>query len=246
MSCGRHGRALAKLDDVVAASALTEEGGRNLVRRQGLLWCAMDAQMVTCGARASMVMPFGRLVRMSMRVFKAGTAMRLMHRALGALEVVCGQYQTIEEEEKEGGPRNTKPKGTLSKLIYGNVEKRWQERVRTVEEDRSDLDDGISYIRGRLPEMRARMSFYEHYLVEHARAKGAPPKDNRLRHFHAIWYSGLSPAAGMAVALTRLAIAERELGEMVTLAAWRARKGHSGELLPLPPLPTDSKARVEI
>jgi hypothetical protein len=169
-----------------------------------------------------------------------------MHRALGALEVVCGQYQTIEEEEKEGGPRNTKPKGTLSKLIYGNVEKRWQERVRTVEEDRSDLDDGISYIRGRLPEMRARMSFYEHYLVEHARAKGAPPKDNRLRHFHAIWYSGLSPAAGMAVALTRLAIAERELGEMVTLAAWRARKGHSGELLPLPPLPTDSKARVEI
>jgi hypothetical protein len=244
---GRHRRALSRLNEVAAAGALTEEGGRDLIHRQGLLWCAMDAQMVTCGARASMIMPFGRLIRMTMKVFKAGTALRLMHGALSALEIVCGQYQTSREEEKEGKPRRAKPKGTLARLIYGRVAEKWPERGRTPEEDRADLDDGISYIRGRLPEMRARMSFYEHYLVEDdGRGTGGLRKDNRLRHFHAIWYSGLSPAAGMAVALTRLAMAERSLGELVALAADRVRNGTSGELLPLPPLPTDLKRLREI
>jgi hypothetical protein len=243
---GRHRRALSRLNEVAAAGALTEEGGRNLIRRQGLLWCAMDVQMVTCGARASMIMPFGRLIRMTMKVFKAGTALRLMHRALTALEVVCGQYQTLGEEE-DAGPNGAKPKGILARRIYGAVEKKWPERGRTLEEDRADLDDGIGYIRGRLPEMRARMSFYEHYLVKDAgEATGSPRKGNRLRHFHAIWYSGLSPAAGMAVALTRLAMAEGSLGDLVTLAADRVRDGVSGELLPLPPLPTDTKRLREI
>lgn len=245
---GRHGRALTRLEALVEKGDLTDEEGWGLIYRQGLLWCAMDSQMVTCGARASMIMPFGRLIRMTMKVFKAGTALRLMKATIAALEVACGQYQTADEEEQDG-KNGAKPKGTLAKWISRAVTKRWEQRGRTVKQDRAELDDGIPYIRSRLADLAAQLEVYEHYHTDAPTAGPAPgeggPKDNRLRHFHAVWYSNLSPAAGMAVGLIRLVMAERHLAGMVKAAADARGRGFR-DAQPLPPLPTDPEELRQI
>jgi len=236
---GRHGRALVRLEPLVEEGELTRKEGQGLIFRQGLLWCAMDSQMTTCGARASMIMPFGLLVNMTMKVFKGGTALRLMSGALDALDVICGQYQTAKEDKL--GQKDPKPKGPLAKALWVPVEKAWARRGRTLKDDRADLDDGMTYIRNRLPGMRTRMSFYHHHQTGPDTAGDSPAApgsaDNRHRHFHAIWYSNLSPAAGMAVGLIRLVMAERHLAQMIRNAAGTGEGVQ--KVQPLPPLPTD-------
>lgn len=239
---GRHGRALLRLSRLVEAGQLSAEEGSGLVIRQGLLWCAMDAQMVICGARASMIRPFGRLIQMTMKVFKAGTALRLMRSAITALETACAQYQTAEDEARDG-KADPKPKGILAKRLWRAVEKMWPARGRSIEEDRADLDEGIAYIRGRLSELKARMPYYETYFANPSpHQEGANGKDNRLFHFHTIWHSGLSPAAGMAVALTRLVTAELFLSDIVREAAAKAQDRLPTGVQPLPPLSSDRGA----
>jgi hypothetical protein len=243
---GRHGRALRRLAILVSKGELAEETGLGLIIRQGLLWCAMDVQMVTCGARASMIRPFGGLVSSTMSAFKAGTGLRLMHSALAVLEMICAQYQTAEEEERDG-PNGAKPKGSIARWIRRAVEKQWPARGRTLEEIRADLDDGIVYIRGRLSQMKARMSFYENYVADPDRTDSAEGADgagnNKLRHFHTIWYSGLSPATGMAVALTRFAMAERHLVDLVNFACGNVNECGRCDIDPLLPFPADSAAQ---
>jgi hypothetical protein len=245
---GRHGRALRRLARRELSGDLSNEVALDLIVRQGLLWCANDAQMVSCGARASMIMPFGRLIRTRMKVFKAGTALRLMRCGIVLLDVLCSQYQTLEEEERDGA-NGAKLKGTVAKSIGYALEKQWRRRGRTVEQDRADLDQAIPYIRGRLPQMKARMAFYEHYNAaatqEDHRESAGGSASNKHRYLHAIWYSGLSPAAGMAVALSRFAMAERHLPALVEAAFRNASKFQERELDPLPAFPAELAGQRE-
>jgi hypothetical protein len=221
---GRHGRALRRLRRLVTLGVLTEEEGRGLVFRQALLWVAHDIQMITCRARASMRMPLGGLATFTMLVVKAGTILRLMRSALAELKFICGQYQTADEEKRDGGPNGAEPSGLLAKAIGAQAKKRIEGCQRPVESYRAELDDGIPFVRTWLDDMGKALSSLDRY-----QAKDLPPRRNKdgelqartnqPRTLHALWYSDLSPATGTAVGLFRLAIAELHLREMVDSAA---------------------------
>lgn len=243
---GRHGRALRVIAGKAEVGGISIGRAKWLLGRQALLWCAMDVQMTTSRARVSFTKPFGSLLSSTMKVLKAGTALRLMRQALNILEVMLPAYQT-EAEELRDGRNNAKIKGKLPRLLSFHAEKYINAHSKPVADYRRELDDSIPGIRAHISELRELFEYLENYTTE-----DLPPlvlkdgtvqrRTNRLRHFHPIWFSNLSPAAGMAVAQFRYVMAERHIDAMIEKASAKYRKRNlvAAKISPLPALPEDN------
>lgn len=196
--------------------------------------------MVTVRARISFTAPLGWLLSSTMKVVKAGTVLRLMARAHKLMKIALNDF--IVDHDGEDG---SKPKGKEAKLIHHHAEKHIKADQKTVSAYQAELDDSVPHLRSRIDEMEERLNYYRTVMTERIPLRDKRGKlrrrDNSLRHFHPIWYSNLSPAAGMAVALIRYALAEESLDRLVEEAATPGRGSNRPikSVEPLPALPTD-------
>lgn len=222
---GREGRALCRLSSLATVGELPVQRVRRLIARQLQLWCAEDVQMVTARARVSFIAPLGWLLSSTMKVVKAGTVLRLMERALTLMEIALNDF--LVDHQGDGG---AKPKGKEAKIIHHYAKKHIEANHKTVGAYQTEFDDSVPYLRSHIDQFRELLDFYRTYMTEriplHDKKGKVRRRDNILRHFHPMWYSNLSPAAGMAVALFRYAIAEETLEAMVEQAAKPGRQSN--------------------
>lgn len=244
---GRHGRALCRLACRLEDDPAKREAIQEMISRQLLLWCAMDVQMTTARARVSFIAPMGHLISMSMKRLGAGTILRLMSQSLTALKWVIGAYAPFGREQEfttfKHDEKRRLEQLAMEREVSGSC---------SFDADKDDLDDTIPAIAAQIDHLDRLIMFCHKYETSHTqRARNAPeyeaPK-NHLKQFHAIWYSGLSPAAGMSVALYRFAIAEGCISKMVSQAAssWRnQRRPASFKSLPGLPKSKSDLAKME-
>ena len=214
---GFHGQAIVRFKET-RPEGWSVADFKGLLKREGLIWCAMDAQMAISGARVADTKPFGGFLGGTLKQVKGGTVLRLMRRALASLEIHMARYQTLAEI-KQHGKRREKPKGKEAKGIAYQAEKRIDARHATkpfrlagAKLFRKRLDEAVIFIRSQLPRLRQQIEYLETYNVDN----GTDPKtDNRHRTFHQIWYSDLTSTVGAAVALIRFAMAEAEIDALV-------------------------------
>lgn len=237
---GREGRALCRLSSLEKVGEMPVRRVRAHIARHLQLWCAEDVQMVAIRARVSFVAPFGWLLSSTMKVVKAGTVLRLMDRAHKLMKAALNDF--IVGHVGEDG---AKPTGKEAKLIHHYAQQHIEANQKTVRTYQAELDNSVPHLRSRIDEMGERLNYYRTYMTERIPLRNKKGnlrrRDNTLRHFHPIWYSNLSPAAGMAVALFRYAMAEEALDRMVEQAATPARGSNRPvtTVNPLPALPTD-------
>lgn len=237
---GREGRALCRLSSLEKVGEMPAPRVRWLLARHLQLWCAEDVQMITNRARVSFTAPCGPLLSSTMKVIKAGTVLRLMDRAHKLMKTALNDF--IVGHDGEDG---AEPKGKEAKLIHHYAKKHIEANQKTVRAYQAELDDSVPHLRSRIHEMGERLNYYRTYMTERIPLRNKKGKlrrrDNTLRHFHPIWYSNLSPAAGMAVALFRYVMAEEFLDTMVEQAATPGPGSNRPvkTVDPLPALPTD-------
>lgn len=249
---GRHGRALRLISGKKDIGGVPVSQAKWLVARQALLWCAMDVQMAVSRARVSFTKPFGNLLSSTMKVLKPGTVLRLLQKGIDLLEKILPDYQT-EDEEFWLGKNNAKIKGKIPRLLAFHAENHINAHSKPLSDYRRELDDSIPGIRAKLEDLRELFEYLENYMTEELppielKDGTKQPRTNRLRHFHPIWFSNLSPAAGMAVAQFRYVMAERHIDAMVEKAAARHRgfKPSVPKIAALPALPTDDEELAQI
>jgi hypothetical protein len=246
---GRHGRAMAPFVDGGTQDGLSIVAARGFVTRHGLLWAAFDVQLRIACARVSFSKPLGSFVGTRfLTVVKAGTILRLLRQGLAALADIIGDYQSAQQEAREG-PNNAKPKGVVAKQLGHQVRRHYSDDE--LKQLRPGIDESMAFVRdgydGLAKQLRSLEDFSTEFVEDHQEAEAL--QRNRLRHFYPIWYSGLSPAAGMATVLIRYAIAERELAGMVERATTRCPRSNSRGLTlvePMGPPPSDSAAAAEL
>ncbi|RYG88330.1 MAG: hypothetical protein EON59_04755 [Alphaproteobacteria bacterium] len=241
---GRHGRALSRIAGKTEVGGLPLAEAKRLLARHALLWCAMDVQMTVARARVSFTAPVGKLLSTAMKVVKAGTVLRLMNNAYIAMSRAFWEYQTGIDEE-EDGKKKAKPSGK-SKTIAFYAKEAINAKSKALADYRKELDQSIPELRGDLGQLSGLVAYCKNFMTEKLQPRIAADgtvekRDNTLRHFHPIWFSNLSPAAGMAVALFRFATAERHIEDLVNQAAAPAAGGNLPvqQVEPLPALPQD-------
>lgn len=248
---GRHGRALRQALDSYCAD-FTLELARRVVTRHGLLFCAFDSQVTTVRARVSFLRPMGTYVSSILKVLKAGTVLKIMKAASITFRDVLESYQTSQEEAENGKPaEEPKPEGPLAKRLYRAAEDWYKRQGRKWQDMRTEVDEGVSLARHFLGRMNAQLNALSNWSTEISRSgsRWRLRRNNTLRHFHGLWYSGLTPAAGMSVSHFRYATAERELAGMVERASTRQSGANNPDLQdidPLPVLPAEPERVVEI
>lgn len=237
---GRLGSAARRLRRRESPQIDPREDVLEIVVRQALLWCAMDVQMVTARARVSFTAPLGRFLSSTMRAIKPQTVLKLMRKAEALLETILSIYRTQEREpfaERHTGLRGTVAR-TIAHRAVSSLKGATQEQVSSI---RDELDRTIPYVRTTLSEPSKSVS----EVCAKVRTDREPEHDNSLSSFHALWYSGLSPLAGMAVALIRYAQAEQHIRNLVcNTAHHESGAGSSIPLQPLPPLPREGTELV--
>ena len=243
---GRHGRALRRLAKSFKENVKKREAVQEMLGRQLLLWCAMDVQITTARARASFIAPMGSLVSRSMKVLKAGTVLRLMNCSLRALKWVVKKYELVGDSTEL--PKLKHEETKRSEIL---ARRRVAAACCSLENDKKHLDETIRAIAGKIDHLEGMIRFCSQYdttpIQRSGTAKEVKAPGNMLKHFHPVWYSGLSPAAGMSVALYRFAIAERSIPKMVRQAAsgWRNQQ-RPAPFKSLPGLPKSKSELAEL
>lgn len=247
---GRHGRALCRLEGPTPIGAFALPDLWAMIVRQGLLWCAFDAQWAAARARASFAGPLGKLLSVSLgskdaeTVIKPATVLRLMRLTAPILRKTLADHLP-REQRREGEENLVKPRGTIAKTIHQHAEKWIAKKSRTIAEHQAELDEVIPYLSSLaagLPEFIDRLERYRVDQLNRDRAPGRAVESNGLFLLHAIWNSNLSPTEGLAVALFRYAMAERLMKEMVGAAIYgMSASGIQKTVNPLPSLPRDAK-----
>jgi len=242
---GRHGRALSRIAGRTEVGGIPVAEAKRLLAHQALLWCAMDVQMTVARSRVSFTAPVGKLLSTAMKVVKAGTVLRLMNSAYVAMSRALWDYQTAIDEEADG-KKNARPSGRESKIIAFLAEEDINSKTKDLAEYRKELDQSIPELRGEIGQLSGLVAFCKNFMTDKLQPRIAADgnvekRDNTLRHFHPIWFSNLSPAAGMAVALFRFATAERHIEDLVNQAATSPTGGNLPvqQVEPLPALPQD-------
>jgi hypothetical protein len=202
---GREGRALCRLSSFESVGEVPVEHVRGHIARHLQLWCAEDVQIVAIRARVSFTAPFGWLLSTTMKVVKAGTVLRVMERIHKLMKAALHDFVVGEVREDA-----SKPTGKEAKLIHHYARQHIEANQKAVQTYQVELNDSIPHLRSRIDEMGERLNYYRTYMTENIPVRNKRGKlrrrDNSLRHFHPIWYSNLSPTAGMAVALFRYAM----------------------------------------
>jgi len=214
----------------------------SMIVRQELLWCAQDLQITTARAGVATRRPFGKLLTTTMRVIKPGTVLRLMRAALAVLKLSAATFKTV----KEGAADNEEElKGPIARPIHVFAKQKIESGNKSVAAYQIELEDSMPLIRMELDAIEARIDALEKFHSSPEALAASKSASNKFKFFHQIWYSDLTPAAGVMVSAIRMALAERHLARMVAKAATPTPDDPLlvREVAPLPGLPQDETER---
>ena len=213
---GRHGTAISYVS-ARKRKGLSCDQAKGMLLRQGLLWCAMDVQLTACRGRASLIAPMGNLFQSNLRQMKGGSVLGKLRLAMPQLKKTLADFKTADEL-RSGGENIAVPSGKYAKIIAHRVRSSIPTDQASIAKAQLLLEETIPTLMFQTYVDAAIEWLNEDMGTPAARASNGGIGENTNRLFHAIWYSGLSAAAGLSVSVIRYVIAEQHLTRLIDRA----------------------------
>lgn len=182
---------------------------RNQLRRMlichGLLWCTNDIQLALARNALAERNPLGAFVLSKKRRFEPARLINDLRGHFMLLRVVLDLYVTTQEEAG-GKPTAEVPDDSLAQLLSRRIETHANSSEINLMALRSRLDETVPWLQRFLAKEGRRF-----------RKELAQPvtSEDLAKHFHGIWFTGLSNLQASALPILRYLQAEAELGVLI-------------------------------
>lgn len=204
--CSQHGQVIYRMKQKMIKSSIQEVSLIRMLTRHGLLWCTNDIQMVLGRNSLAEGNPFGELLSSDFRKLEPTRIANDLRPEFLLLRLLLDLYVT-NDDAKSGMAEQTKvPNDPIARLMKIRINHQAKMNNLDLTGFRFSLDETIPYLR----DVLSREGKWLRRELE------KPVSANELqKHFHGLWFSGLSNVQASAVPLLRYLQAEAQLEGMV-------------------------------
>lgn len=211
--CSQHGQALKRVKLKGPRPGFSEKSLIRILVRHGLLWCTNDIQLILARNTLAERNPLGKLISSDYLRLEPTRVVNDLRPHYLLLRLTLDLYVTTAAASEGQEEPTEVPDDPIASLLRSRIEHYASTRRIDLMALRTKLDVLIPYLRIVLRKGGRRLR----------RELEKPVRANELeKHFHGIWFSGLSNVQASAVPLLRYVQAEAELEQMIR------------DLLPLP------------
>lgn len=204
--CGQHGEVLLRIKRKEVPTSLAEDFLIRMLVRHGLLWCTNDIQLILARNALADRNPFGMLVSSDYTRLEPTRIVNDLRGHFVLLRLVLDLYVTTAAAGDGKEEQDDVPDDPIAKLLKSRIEHHAKTNSIDLLALRPKLDVMIPHLEKILAKGGKRLR----------RELEKPVSANELeKHFHGIWFSGLSNVPASAVPLLRYLQAEAQLEQMI-------------------------------
>jgi hypothetical protein len=204
--CGQHGQVLYRMKQKMIKSGIEETSLIRMLVRHGLLWCANDIQLILARNALTERNPFGALLSSDFRKLEPTRVVNDLRPQYLLVRLLLDLYATTGDAKSGKTEQAKVPDDPIARLMKIRINHQAKTNNIDLMTFQSTLDETIPYLRHILSKGGKKLR----------RELEKPVSANELeKHFHGIWFSGLSNVQASAVPLLRYLQAETQLEWMV-------------------------------
>lgn len=204
--CGQHGQVLQRIKQRTITAGIEEISLVRMLVRHGLLWCANDVQLILARNALTERNPFGALLSTDFRKLEPTRVVNDLRPQYLLLRLLLDLYVTTAAADSGKAEQAKVQDDPIFRLMKIRINHQAKTNNLDLMSLRSTLDETIPYLRKILAAQGKKLR----------RELEKPVSANELeKHFHGLWFSGLSNVQSSAVPLLRYLQAETELEGMV-------------------------------
>lgn len=203
--CGQHYRVIEYLWRQQPPKPFTRQQLRRLLLCQALLWCTNDIQLILARNALAERNPFGAMIISKKTKLEPARIVNDLRGRMVLLRTLLDLYVT-RAAEATGGETAEVPDDPVAKLLERRIEQHAASKQIDLLSLREKLDEIVPHLKRLLA--AGGTKFWREL-------EKPVTSDELSKHFHGIWFAGLSNLRSSAVPLLRYIQAEAELGSMI-------------------------------